>query len=131
VVRYSHRICFLTVVIMNLFRGHKKCYFTILPTLIFEQFRKAANFDKGALDVAHKFIYSFTKRIVDVKFVELRKIHYNVMSRVMDMNEADILAGRAKSVSARHYALYELDRLTDAYHHAWEKLGIIISDMLI
>jgi hypothetical protein len=24
----------------------------------------------------------------------------------MDMNEADILAGRAKSVSARHYALY-------------------------
>ena len=31
------------------------------------------------------------------------------MSRIMDMNEADILAGRAKSVSARHYALYELD----------------------
>jgi hypothetical protein len=27
-------------------------------------------------DVAHKL----TKRIVDVKFVELRKIHYNVMS---------------------------------------------------
>jgi len=49
----------------------------------------------------------------------------------MDMNEADILAGRAKSVSARHYALYELDRLTDAYHYAWKKLGIIISDMLI
>ena len=53
------------------------------------------------------------------------------MSRVMDMNEADILAGRAKSVSASHYASYELDRLTDAYHYAWEKLSIIISDMLI
>ena len=49
----------------------------------------------------------------------------------MDMNEADILAGRAKFVSARHYALYEVDRLTDAYHQAWEKLGIIISDILI
>jgi intergrase/recombinase len=110
----------LTVVIMNLFRGHKKCYFTILPTLIFEQFRKTPNFDKGALDVAHKL----TKRIVDVKFVELRKIHYNVMSRVMDMNEADILAGRAKSVSARHYALYELDSLTDAYIQGWQRLGI-------
>jgi len=60
-------------------------------------------------------------------------LHYydNVMSRVMDMNEADILAGRAKSASARHYALYELDRLTDAYHHGWQKLGIVISDMLI
>jgi hypothetical protein len=34
----------------------------------------------------------------------------------MDMNEADILAGRAKSVSARHYALYELDRLTETYN---------------
>ena len=77
--------------------------------------------------LTHKLI----KRITNVKFVELRKIHYNVMSRVMDMNEADILAGRAKSVSARHYALYELDRLTDAYHHAWEKLGIVISDMLL
>jgi len=28
----------MTVVIMNLFRGHKKCYFTILPTSIFEQY---------------------------------------------------------------------------------------------
>ena len=54
------------------------------------------------LEVAHKL----SKRIANIKFVELRKIHYNVMSRVMDMNEADILAGRAKSVSARHYALY-------------------------
>jgi hypothetical protein len=29
-------------------------------------------------------------------FVELRKLRYNVMRRVMDINEADILAGRAK-----------------------------------
>jgi intergrase/recombinase len=93
----------VTVVIMNLFRGHKKCYFTILPTLIFEQFRRVPKFDKADLEVAHKL----SKRIANIKFVELRKIHYNVMSRVMDMNEADILAGRAKSVSARHYALYE------------------------
>jgi hypothetical protein len=42
----------------------------------------------------------------------------------MDMNEADILAGRAKSVSERHYALYELDRLTDAYMQSREKLGV-------
>jgi hypothetical protein len=53
------------------------------------------------------------------------------MSRVKDMNEADILAGRTKSVSARHYALYELDRLADAYHQAWEKLGIIISNQSV
>jgi hypothetical protein len=42
------------------------------------------------------------KKIARIMFVELRKIHYNVMTRVMDINEADILAGRVKSVSARH-----------------------------
>lgn len=36
--------------------------------------------------------YKFSKRIANIKFVELRKIHHNVMFRVMDMNEADILA---------------------------------------
>jgi hypothetical protein len=57
-------------------------------------------------------------------FVGLRKLHYNVMSRVMDMNEADILVGRAKSVSARHYALYELNRMADGYVQAWTKFGV-------
>ncbi|MFZ0513240.1 MAG: hypothetical protein WAM14_16640 [Candidatus Nitrosopolaris sp.] len=71
----------VTVVIMNLFRGHKKCYFTILPTSIFEQFREVSKFDKADLEVAHKL----SKRIANINFVELRKIHYNVMSRVMDM----------------------------------------------
>jgi hypothetical protein len=45
------------------------------------------------------------------------------MSTLMNINEADILAGRAKSVSARLYALYELDRLTDTYIQCWETLG--------
>ena len=59
-------------------------------------------------------------------FVGLRKIHYNVMTRIMDMNEADILAGRAKSVSARHYAIYELDRISNAYAQSWANFGVTI-----
>jgi intergrase/recombinase len=110
----------LTVVVVNWFRGHKKCYFTILPTNIWEQFRNVSNFNDVDIDVAHKL----TKKIASIMFVELRKIHYNVMTRVMDINEADILAGRAKSVSARHYAIYELDRIADGYAEAWEKLGV-------
>jgi len=42
----------------------------------------------------------------------------------MDMNQADILTGRAKSVSARHYALYEFVRLIDTYIQCWESLGV-------
>ena len=105
---------------MNWFRGHKKCYFTILPTAVWNRFRQVKSFDSVEIEVAHKL----TKKVADVMFVGLRKLHYNVMSRVMDMNEADILAGRAKSVSARHYALYELDRMADDYVQAWTKFGV-------
>ena len=64
-------------------------------------------------------------------FVELRKIHYNVMRRVMDVNEADILAGRAKSVSAKHYALYELDKMAEEYKEAWQRFGINTDEVSI
>ena len=46
----------------------------------------------------------------------------------MDMNEADILAGRAKSVSAKHYSMYELDKISEYYAQAWEKFGVNISE---
>jgi hypothetical protein len=36
-------------------------------------------------------------------FVELLKLHYSVMSRIVEVNEADILVGPAKSVSAKYY----------------------------
>jgi intergrase/recombinase len=110
----------LTVVVINWFRGHKKCYFTILPSIIWEQFRAVTNFNHIDIDIAHKL----TKKTANIMFVELRKIHYNVMRRVMDVNEADILAGRAKSVSAKHYAMYELDKLTEAYSQAWAKFEV-------
>jgi hypothetical protein len=88
------------VIVINWFRGHKKCYFTILPTIIWEQFRNIPNLTHIDIDIAHKL----TKKIANVMFVELRKLYYKVI-RVMDMNEADILAGHAKSVSAKHYAI--------------------------
>jgi intergrase/recombinase len=113
----------MTVVVVNWFRGHKKCYFTILPTTIWKQFRQVKAFDSVDIEVAHKL----TKKVANVMFVGLRKLHYNVMSRIMDMNEADILAGRAKSVSARHYALYELDRMADEYVQAWTKFDINVT----
>jgi hypothetical protein len=46
------------------------------------------------------------------------------MRRVMDVHEADILAGRAKSVSAKHYAMYELDKMAEAYKEAWQRFGV-------
>ncbi|HXX99131.1 MAG TPA: hypothetical protein VEL11_18735 [Candidatus Bathyarchaeia archaeon] len=42
------------------------------------------------------------------------------------MNKADILAGRAKLASARHYAIYELDGISNAYVQAWTNFGVTI-----
>jgi hypothetical protein len=43
----------------------------------------------------------------------------------MDIKEAEILAGHAKSYSARHYALYELYRITGTtYIQGWERLDV-------
>ena len=35
-----------------------------------------------------------------------------------------ILGGRAKSVSAKHYAIYELDKMAEAYKEAWQRFGV-------
>jgi hypothetical protein len=34
---------------------------------------------------------------------------------------AEVLAGRAKTVSARHYVLNELDELAEQYAKAWQR----------
>jgi hypothetical protein len=60
-------------------------------------------------------------------FMWLRKAHYNVMCRMMKPFEANILAGRAKTVDAKHYAMYELDLMSNNFVEAWEKFGLKIS----
>ena len=107
----------MTVVVINWFRGHKKCYFTILPTKVWQYFRGLAAFNEIDIETAHKIC----KKTAGVKFMDLRKIHYNVMCRVMEMNEADILVGRAKSVAAKHYAMYEIDKMSEKYKEGWKK----------
>ena len=59
-------------------------YFT--NYFMWEQFRNIPNFNYVDIDVAHKL----TKKNANLMFVEVRKIYYNVMSRAMDMNEADV-----------------------------------------
>ena len=48
--------------------------------------------------------------------MDLRKFHYNLLCR-SDMGEigAEVLAGRAKSISAKHYLIHELDKMSEQY----------------
>ena len=108
----------LTIVILNRFEGRKKAYFTILPTPIWDQFKTLSAFSYEVnISSAHKL----TKQAAGIPYKQLRKLHWNVMTRTMTETEADILAGRAKSVSAQHYALYEMDAMADKYAESWTK----------
>ena len=105
----------ITIVMVNWFRGHKKCYFTLIPTNLWNEFRRRTNFDRTDIEIAHKI----TVKNAGIMYMYLRKLHYNVMCRKMQQHEAGVLAGRAKSVAAQHYILYELDKMVNNYKEAW------------
>jgi hypothetical protein len=56
----------------------------------------------------------------------MRKIHYNVMRfrNSFELDEAEVLAGRFTSVSARHYVLNDPEKLSAKYIAAWANFGL-------
>jgi intergrase/recombinase len=116
----------ITIVGINWIRGNKKAFVTILPAKMWIQFRKLSKFDNHDITAAH----SITKRDAQVPYRELRKIHYNVMrfKDAMTADEADALAGRAKTVAAQHYVLHDVKLFADKYVKSWTNLGIKIGE---
>jgi intergrase/recombinase len=111
-----------SVILIQWHRGHKKCYFTIVPTKLWEEFRSLPSFAYNPhIKSAHAYIKT---KDATLTFMWLRKAHYNVMCRTMKPFEANILAGRAKTVDAKHYAMYELDLMSSNYINTWSKFGI-------
>ena len=49
----------------------------------------------------------------------------------LSVGEAEVLAGRFKSVSARYYVLHDPEKLTDKYVTAWNNFGIDVSQTSI
>ena len=69
---------------------------------------------------AHKIM----KQVAGIPYKNLQKLQWNIVSRTMSETEADIPAGRAKSVSAKRYALYELNSIANEYAEACGMSGI-------
>lgn len=106
------------VVVLNRTVGQKHSYFTIIPDSIWKQFRDLEVVNYEQRKIAHSFIKNYTDG--QVSFMNLRKFHYNILCR-SEMREqgAEILAGRAKSVSAKHYLTFEIDKMVEQYGKAW------------
>lgn len=107
-----------TVVVLNRTLGQKHSYFTIIPTTMWKEFRDLDKANYEQRKIAHSFIKNHTDG--KASFMDLRKFHYNILCR-SDMKEqgAEILAGRAKTVSAKHYLTYEIDKMVEQYPKDW------------
>ena len=69
------------------------------------------------------------KRDIGIAYMAIRKIQYNVMRfrDTVSVDEAEVLAGRFKSVNARCYVLHDAEKLIDKYVAAWSNFGIDVS----
>lgn len=114
----------ITAIGINWIRGNKKCYLTLVPTELWKKFRARLSFSEAEQQAANKI----TKHEAGILYMAMRKIHYNVMrsNDAMTFEQADVLAGRAKSTSAQFYVAYEVDKMADRYKVAWQRFGVNI-----
>jgi intergrase/recombinase len=110
----------MTIVVVNWHRRGKHCYFTIIPTTLWQAFKALPKLSYYDIKSTHLYL----KSRLDLKFMYLRKLHYNVMLRTLGKDAAEVLAGRANTVSARHYLMVEVDRLAGQVIDAWGNFGV-------
>jgi hypothetical protein len=118
----------MTIIAIGWTRGNKKALATILPTQYLNKLRALSNFEYHDISATHKIM----KRDVGIGYTIMRKIlYYNVMRfrETMGVDEAEVLAGRYKSVSGRYYVLHDPEKFTDKYITAWKNFGIDINDI--
>ena len=119
----------LTIIAIGWTRGNKKALATIIPTKYWQKFRALKKFDYTDIAATHKIM----KRDVGIAYIAMRKIHYNVMrfKETLSVDEAEVLAERFRSVSARHYFLNDPEKLSGKYVSAWQNFGVDISKVKI
>lgn len=84
--------------------------------------RQRSSFSEAEQQAANKI----TRHDAGILYIAMRKNHYNVMrsNGMMTFEQADVLAGRAKSTSAQFYVAYELDKMAEKYKEAWRRFGV-------
>jgi intergrase/recombinase len=124
-----HKQSGITGIGINWIRGNKKCYLTLMPTPLWQKFRERSSFGEAEQQAANKI----TKHDAGILYIAMRKIHYNVMrsNAMMTFEQADVLAGRAKSTSAQFYVAYELDKMAEKYKEAWQRFGVNTNELAI
>jgi intergrase/recombinase len=117
----------MTVIAIGWTRGNKKALATLLPTNYWNKLRALSRFDYTDIAATHKIM----KRDVGIAYIAMRKIHYNVMRfrDTVSVDEAEVLAGRFKSVSGRYYVLHDPEKLSRKYVNAWSNFDVDITSL--
>jgi hypothetical protein len=110
----THKKNGVSIVVLNRIVGQKHSYFTIVPTMVWNEFSGLNEVTKEERNIAHLMIKNQTEG--KSTLMDLRKFHYNILCR-SEMGEigAEVLAGRVKSISAKHYLIHELDKMSQQY----------------
>jgi hypothetical protein len=110
-------------------RGNKKALATIPPISYWNKLRSLKKLDYYDISAAHRIM----NRDVGIPYIVMRKIHSNVMrlKEMPNIDEAEVLAGRFKSVSARYYILHDTEKLAEKYFQSWSNFGINLKQTII
>lgn len=121
---HTQKIDNYIILVLNRIVGQKHSYFTIVPFKVWQGFKALPSAGKQERNIAHMIIKSQTngKAIL----MDLRKFHYNILCR-SEMGEmgAEVLAGRAKTISAKHYLIHEMEKMVKQYAKAMERFTIV------
>ena len=110
----THKKNGVSIVVLNRIVGQKHSFFTIVPTTLWYEFRGLNKVTKEERNIAHLMIKNQTEG--KATLMDLRKFHYNILCRsAMGEVGAEVLASRAKSISAKHYLIHELDKMSQQY----------------
>lgn len=108
------------IVVLNRIMGQKHSYFIIVPLVIWSQFRSLDKVSIQKRNAVHLLIKSHTSDTIIL--MHLRKFHYNILCRSeMGELDAEVLAGRAKTIRTKHYLIHELDEMVKQYDSVMSK----------
>ena len=113
----------LVIVSLNWIRNDvHRCYFAILPMMLWQQFRSLPAFNEGDIKAADKLV----SKAAGIKFSDIRSIFGQVMRGTMNTRQVEILIGAASQSAARSSFVLGIDEMSRCYVLAWEKAGVIL-----
>jgi hypothetical protein len=113
----------LSIIVLNWVQSDRqRCYFTMLPTMLWQHFRSLPAFNESDIKATDEVV----SKAVRIKFSGIRGIFNQVVPATMNSRQVDILTGVASPSTAKQCLMLEVDEMAKSYVLAWENAGVIL-----